>query len=338
MASPQTEKGFVMVALDLFPAIMSAGLSTYAQVVLAEIVLQSYGPLKLERVYLCATDIQERTGVARSNVRRAMRELAEANIVTVDGDAFTLNKDYETWTPKAGRFADRFGGRMLKWIEHTPERLRKSHRRVSNETQESPAGVSIETQETGGLCVYPDTPEAGEVCLSRHAQAVPPRPPIEERAREEELRVENREREEQIVVVSHARDDEPEFPDSKGTLLVVTGGPHTLSDHEGRHIWSLLWTEWQSRELCEGFYRRQKQHSAETWRSAISQAVTQAIPFQAIGYIEKIAGGIESKAKRKTEPESEPKAAGQKRQTQSDRMGERYDAILNGDYSFLRRA
>jgi hypothetical protein len=81
MASPQTENGFVMIALDLFAAIMMADLPNRCMIVLSYHLIHSYGPGKKRDVFLDPATIEEHTRLHRNNVRRAVKELADAKIL-----------------------------------------------------------------------------------------------------------------------------------------------------------------------------------------------------------------------------------------------------------------
>lgn len=274
-----------MIALDLFPAIMSAGLSTYAQVVLAEVVLQSYGKRKCPVVQLPSVDIQEITGVDRCNVRRAVRELVDANILVVNGPGYSINKDYETWTPKAGPLKDRLNGSLLKWISHAPGRLGKTKNHVSTQTPKTDVGR-----------VYLDTSEAPETCLPRHINSAPPRPPIEEHARSEELIQEIKEdKTRQSSSDPISGDSEPEYPDPERSFLMIHTGGSDTTEAEARSIWSALWAQWHSRALCQEFYEHQRWYPAHVWRAAIRKAVLQGATPRKITYVERIAAEFDAK-------------------------------------------
>jgi hypothetical protein len=111
MASPQTENGFVMIALDLFAAIMMADLPNRCMIVLSYHLIHSYGPTKKRDVFLDPATIEEHTRLHRNNVRRAVKELADAKILMRRvGGAYRFNKDYEAWMPGGKPFVGRLGG------------------------------------------------------------------------------------------------------------------------------------------------------------------------------------------------------------------------------------
>jgi hypothetical protein len=116
VAKPQTENGFVMIALDLFAAIMVADLPNRCMIVLAEHLVQSYGPAKKRDVLLDPVTIEGHTGLHRNNVRRAIGELTDAQILgRHPGGTFRFNKDYESWTPGGQPLASRLGGGPLEF-------------------------------------------------------------------------------------------------------------------------------------------------------------------------------------------------------------------------------
>ncbi len=150
MARPRTEDGFVMIALDLFAAIESCGISNYARIALAEIVLRSYGPNKDDVICIDGPTLSAITGLERGNAYRAIRELTSGNLIIAAEHGFRLNKDYESWKSRRDPLA---GGSLSRWISGTSTRvgLKRRHRShsesaVSIQTQPTPSAVSIQTQ------------------------------------------------------------------------------------------------------------------------------------------------------------------------------------------------
>lgn len=253
MANPQTEDGFVMIALDLFPAVMSAGLSGYAQIVLAEVLLQWAGPQKRRKIFLLASDIQHATGLGRSNARRAIRELVAANILHESGTGFAFNKNYDTWTPHSGPLAERLGGRMIEWIKESVERHagHRKHKRtgntgVSTETHQEASGVSIETHEVASSVSIETHESRPRVSIQTH-------PHIEERARQKT----KEEREERLETGDGASAPrvssplDPEYAEVGNHAIEITG--------------DLSWGRWVSDRGRDG-------HSARLIRQAIDDA------------------------------------------------------------------
>jgi phage replication O-like protein O len=118
MAKPQTEEGFVMIALDLFVAIMTCDLPNREAIILAEILTQSYGPAKRRNVVIDPATIEDITGLHRNNVRRALVGLVEANIIARNEDGGEVRTHQETSErPNPGGFSHRITGQS-NWIEY----------------------------------------------------------------------------------------------------------------------------------------------------------------------------------------------------------------------------
>ncbi len=178
-----------MLALDLFGAIMAAGLSTYAQIVLAEVLAQWAGPQKKTRVYLHGTEFNELTGIDRNSARKAIAELVSAKILVADGQGYRFNKDYDSWTPKLGRLEDRIGGRIHGWAVGLIERLGfKTHKKTREATQPHQTVVGEATQPQKSAPAEATQPHG-----KPSGEATQPQRHIEEPARQKnsELRSEN---------------------------------------------------------------------------------------------------------------------------------------------------
>lgn len=127
MASPQIENGFVMIALDLFAAIMAADLRNRDKVVLAEVLLQTYGPLKRRSVHLDHVTLEHYTGIHRNNARAGIKSLVQGKLLILQPDgSYRFNKDYESWDMGGQTFAVRLGGSLLRFIQSAVSRFGKS--------------------------------------------------------------------------------------------------------------------------------------------------------------------------------------------------------------------
>ena len=126
MARPRTSEGFLMIALDLFAAIASADLPNRCMVVLAEVLMESFGPRKdrnaIKPVEMTSVTVGRATGIGRHEARKALAELTSWGILTQKGNAYTFQKDYETWRVKGETLADRKGGNILKAIHEANKR------------------------------------------------------------------------------------------------------------------------------------------------------------------------------------------------------------------------
>lgn len=98
MAKPQTERGFVMIACDLFAAMAVADWPKREWTVLAEILLQVYGPKKRREAHVDARTIEHYTGLSTNNVYRAIRNLKACGvIVETPSGGYRFVKDFECW-------------------------------------------------------------------------------------------------------------------------------------------------------------------------------------------------------------------------------------------------
>ncbi len=150
MASPQTDKGFIMIATDLHIAIAAARLGEAESLVLGVALRQLYGPRKLAVATLSAAEIAKGAGLNKSNVIRARRSLVARNILEETEGGYRFVKDYETWT---------FNGRPLL----TPTMVGYAATFVPDIRPRKGKGVSQKTPEG----VAEDTPG----CRRRHPAA-----------------------------------------------------------------------------------------------------------------------------------------------------------------------
>jgi hypothetical protein len=295
-----------MVALDLFPAILSCGLSGYAQIVLAEVLMQSYGPRKRERVFLHASELADLTGLDRGNARRAIKELLDAGIITPDASGFRFVKDYESWKPNPGPLKSRLGGRLLQWIHDATSRLgidkRSSKSGGSTQTQPDPSnGVYLdsvsdtisESTQTQSESTQTQPEPSARVCLdSSH---------YDDRAHTRasaDLRVKT-----ELISAALSRGDEvnspkpapeaPAYPHPDTSIFIVHTGPHPEDEASARRIWAAMWSQWKSEKLCSGFYQHQRWYKSDSWLEAIRAAVSRGVTPGDIRYLETIAADVE---------------------------------------------
>jgi len=105
-----------MVALDLFAALEALQLRGRARVVLAEVLLQCYGPRKFAAAVLDPPTIEQDTGLHRNNVRAGITELVAAGILTRTSDGrYRFEKDYDRWAPGQKLQAERLGGGLARF-------------------------------------------------------------------------------------------------------------------------------------------------------------------------------------------------------------------------------
>jgi hypothetical protein len=164
MARPQVEEGFVMIALDLFTALLTADIPNGEAILLAEVLSQSYGPQKRRNVHLDLVEMEHRTGVHRNNVRRAIAGLVAANILARNDDGtYWFLKDWEAWKPRGKPFVERLNGSLAMFARNIQARFGKpvrstkgpiqsdceineNHNPVRLPTQSSQIEVSAETE------------------------------------------------------------------------------------------------------------------------------------------------------------------------------------------------
>lgn len=143
MAKPNVEHGFLMVPLDLLPAVMTADLANGEMIVLSEALLQRYGPERRERVVLDLPTIEANTAMSCKNARRALKGLVAAKIlVACGGNAYLVNDDYETWCPGGHPFAERLGGGLVRYCFGA---LARFGRRAN---KSKPVGVQVDSTST----------------------------------------------------------------------------------------------------------------------------------------------------------------------------------------------
>jgi Bacteriophage replication protein O len=295
-----------MVALDLFPAILSCGLSGYAQIVLAEVLMQSYGPRKRERVFLHASELAELTGLNRGNARRAIKELLDAGIVTPDASGFRFVKDYESWNPNQGPLKSRLGGRLLEWIHDATSRLgidkRSNKSSESTQTQNLPVCGSTQTQRESTQTQDKLSDESTQTQPEPTARVYPDSSHYNDRANaraSEDTRDNNRE----LISGALSRGDEvnspkpapeaPAYPHPDTSIFIVHTGPHPEDEPSARRIWAAMWGQWKSEKLCSGFYQHQRWYKSDSWLEAIRAAVSRAVTPGDIRYLETIAADVE---------------------------------------------
>jgi hypothetical protein len=179
MARPKTEQGFVMVALDLFAALMAADLPNREQIVLAEVLLACYGPRKAEAVYLDPPTIEQYTGLHRNNVRRAVSGLEAAGILHRNPDgSHSFVKDYDTWTPGGEPIGQRLGGGLVRFAHSALGRYKTSKRVAIQRDCETDAQAIQRDCETDAQAIQRD-------CV----EPCPPDPPIRSAGASEDQKI-----------------------------------------------------------------------------------------------------------------------------------------------------
>jgi len=189
VARPDTNDGFLMVALELFPALMLADFRHYEMVVLVWVLGPSFGPKKKPWHKLDASEVGRMTNIDPNNVRRAVRSLIERKVLIRNAeDLIKFNKNFDAWEPgvkPAGR-------KMIKaalslWRTSTSDQ----HLPESRQTRNGSIQTSLVEPETG--LPRPETGLPRPVLLNP-SRIVPPRPPLEESRASERKEEEKKEK------------------------------------------------------------------------------------------------------------------------------------------------
>ena len=96
MANPQLENGHTRIANEILDALMRTYISPNQWQILVCIVRKTYG-YKKKVDYIANSQIQHATGLGKSVVCRALRELRERNIIIRTGKVSGIQKDWEKW-------------------------------------------------------------------------------------------------------------------------------------------------------------------------------------------------------------------------------------------------
>jgi hypothetical protein len=159
MARPRTDLGFVQIALDLFPAIMAADLSNREMIVLAEILLQCYGPAKRPTAVIDPVEVERLTGLHRNNVRRALAGLQAAGMIATTPDgSIDFIKDWETWKPKGESLIERLGGGIKRFALSAISRFGRKYTSRNGTIQEDSISTSTPIQTDSVTTVKPNPP------------------------------------------------------------------------------------------------------------------------------------------------------------------------------------
>lgn len=86
----------------------------------------------------------------------------------------------------------------------------------------------------------------------------------------------------------------PSYPDPETSPLMICPGPHEVDETEARALWNLLWRQWSSPRLCNGFYEHQRWYPADCWRAAIRDAVRRNVRPETVKYLERVAAGFKA--------------------------------------------
>lgn len=105
MASPQIENGFIMIANELYEAILLANFSKRQLLVVMAIVRKTYGYEGKKEDRISGSQISELTGLRRNHCDTTIKELITLCVVKRNGRKIGIQKDYQLWIkadPKSG--------------------------------------------------------------------------------------------------------------------------------------------------------------------------------------------------------------------------------------------
>ena len=99
MAKPRFDDSSVLLNNDLLAGLFGTPATVGLRgEVMAEILVQQYGNLKMDSVVLSPAEFARRNGVEKSNVVRALRELVAFKVlIKVDATIYRINKNYEQY-------------------------------------------------------------------------------------------------------------------------------------------------------------------------------------------------------------------------------------------------
>ncbi len=98
MASPQIENGYTRIANEIMEAMIRSGLSGNQFAITLLIIRESYGWQRKATAPMGLKAMARRTGIARSSVQLALKNLRTLGIVRQEKDSgWALVKDHEKW-------------------------------------------------------------------------------------------------------------------------------------------------------------------------------------------------------------------------------------------------
>jgi hypothetical protein len=163
VAKPDTDDGWFKVAYELLPPLMMCCQRMEASIVLSEVLAQVYGMEKRKAAKLKPAAIAERSGLARPNIWRGIKELTDKGILVRQGDGlFRFEKDYEKWRTADGPLVPpAMAGYFRKYL-----RIAKGQE-PGNEAGASVSRVDTISEEPNGLSVSKGDTPPGDASVSK---------------------------------------------------------------------------------------------------------------------------------------------------------------------------
>ena len=165
-ASPQLDNGYVMIANELFDALIRVRISGEQRQVLYFIIRKTYGWRKKSDA-IPLSQFVEATGIRKSNVIRAINSLKLRNLITglkkgtFDATIYGINKDYTKWLKVSKK-------RLVS--KKRTEGLKKDNEKVSKK-RHSKDTTKDTNQKKKDISAFP--PKTGE----KTGPPEPPKPP-----------------------------------------------------------------------------------------------------------------------------------------------------------------
>jgi len=181
MARPLRKHGYVPIAHELHAAIACADFTKGASIVLREVLNQLFRKVPLKTALVSPSDLAKRTGWKKQFFIRGINELVASGVITrADEGGYLFVKDYASWTRNGEpRLTDEeldyaFSSRPataenVAFMGGNPVTLAINP--VTRDEQSSYPGEAIQLPKPTNLVTH---------------EVVPPRPPIEERGRDQE--------------------------------------------------------------------------------------------------------------------------------------------------------
>ncbi len=211
--------GFLLLARDLFRAFAVARFNSYQLLLIEQAVEQSYGEAKLRKsadplpFRISTSDLARATGLNRTHLSEQHARLVKLRVFVKDGGLYHINKDYREWLESPVKAGEppvfRLDVAAVRWCLDAQKRRpelsviadnmsviadtsdvgnRRQH--VGDCRHDVGENRQVDTDPkpvfTDARCRYLPT---GDVGIYRQVEVVPPGPPIGERTRDRDLKI-----------------------------------------------------------------------------------------------------------------------------------------------------
>ncbi|HBF42323.1 MAG TPA: hypothetical protein DDW42_01595 [Desulfobacteraceae bacterium] len=160
-ASPQCEDGFIMIAMELFDALIAIRIPGEQRQVLDFIIRKTYG-FKKKADAIPLSQFVTATGIQKAHIHRAIRGLISRQIIysakrgTFDATIYRINKDYTKWikVPKKALVPKKAQKGAEKGTEKVPKKATSKDNTKDNSQKKK--DISAFPQKTGEKTVESD--------------------------------------------------------------------------------------------------------------------------------------------------------------------------------------